>query len=589
LNIDGGVDLTTLLHDDFIQKYGTITLTNVPNAQGELRVLILFFFSEPTSDLKKIEKFARAMIWRCEEYEPDPSTIDPLRLCFTSHPRSGKLDVIGNFVDKHAFDEIISLHEEYLATNSTGSNHNPTSALQDEDEDPRETPIDLDPSEDQQAETENTEPAGEGFEEPAVEKQRCPPKEKGEYQADYIERVLKSTLDPEKGRPYFDLFAFNGEEGIVYYGEKHRFNNNNLDLILATFDEQDRPPSKATIVRRIVEIANRRKFYPITDYLTKQTWDGVSRIDHIAEHFLEDDDRYVTYADGTVDSYRKVLLKKWLVGAVRKVKTKGHWQNPMLVMSGEEGIGKSEMAKWLCSRLGKEYFVEMPIDPKSNDHRCLTGASLIWEVGELGSTTTHRDWEALKAFLTTRTFTVRRPYAPLPGPINNLCSFFGTHNPTDGPFLFGAGINRRFWVLNIIAIDWEYTKLDVNQVWAEANHLESNGFNCALTPEENLVREEVNRGHNIQNTFEDAVRQFCIIKPDQNTFTSSFELVSMLTRVGQCRGKSDRAIQMQLANAMNKLGVEQWTPIIDGKQQRGYRGITINYDAVRAFESKQKT
>ena len=74
-------------------------------------------------------------------------------------------------------------------------------------------------------------------------------------------------------------------------------------------------------------------------------------------------------------------------------------QNPMLVLDGDQDIGKSTFCKFLASPL-PELFVEDAIHPDDKEHHRYLATKWIWEVAELGATTRRQDQEAIKSFLT---------------------------------------------------------------------------------------------------------------------------------------------------------------------------------------------
>ena len=206
-------------------------------------------------------------------------------------------------------------------------------------------------------------------------------------------------------------------------------------------------------IRVISEVAGKNKYHPIKNYLDSLTHDGGNYIEELASYFSD------------VYGMFPVWLRKWLIGAVAKVYEAA--QNPMLVLDGPQGIGKSEFVRWLASPL-TEYYIESPINTNDKDCYIRLISNWIWEVSELGTTTRKSDYEALKAFLTTRKVTVRKPYGK--GDIERpaLASFIGTINNSSGIFSDPTG-SRRFLTSRIPTIVWDYSKdLEPDQIWAEA-------------------------------------------------------------------------------------------------------------------------
>ena len=149
------------------------------------------------------------------------------------------------------------------------------------------------------------------------------------------------------------------------------------------------------------------------DYILSLSWDGLPHIEEVANHFQDKDCVF------------HLWLRRWLLGAIGKALNND--QNRMLVLDGVQGIGKSYFAKWLSDPLEK-YFIEAPINTDDKDVFLRLSSKWIWEVSELGSTTRRADREAIKAFLTMREITIRRPYDRYDTHKSALASFIGTVN-----------------------------------------------------------------------------------------------------------------------------------------------------------------
>jgi predicted P-loop ATPase len=256
--------------------------------------------------------------------------------------------------------------------------------------------------------------------------------------------------------------------------------------------------SMAAVTDAYTMNAYHNRYHPIKDFLNALAWDGADHIAALAKHFTCSDTP-VVYSNGTTTSVIHAFLKRWLVGAVGKVYEQA--QNVTLTMAGPQGIGKSFVAKWLCSPM-RDFFNEGQLDPdgKETDRRLAT--TWIWEIGELGATTRRSDVNALKNKLTQETVKFRVPYGHSDVIKPVLTSFIGTVNPDGRGFLVDKTGNRRFAVVNITAIDHGYSKaIDAAQIWAQAVALYRAGEPWRLTPEERATQEGINAEH----TTEDAL------------------------------------------------------------------------------------
>jgi len=239
-------------------------------------------------------------------------------------------------------------------------------------------------------------------------------------------------------------------------------------------------------------VASQNAYHPLKDYFESLEWDGQDHIGKLAG-YVKDLHDPVAYNDGTKRTVFHAYLRRFLVGAVAKIYVDSA-QNPMLVMYGKQDDGKSTFAGWFSPK--KEWLKEGPLDPDSKEDMGDMRYKLIWEVGELGSTIRKADRDSLKRVLTQQTITMRNPYDRRPTDKPVVTSFIGTVNATESGFLNDASGNRRFNVVEIASLDWDYAKdVDVNQVWAQAYALFKAGEPYRLTEEEKMMRDKINHLH----------------------------------------------------------------------------------------------
>lgn len=314
----------------------------------------------------------------------------------------------------------------------------------------------------------------------------------------------------------------------------------------------------------IDEIAFHNKFHPIKDYLDSLTWDGKNHIEKLTSYF---NDQYGMFS---------TWLRKWLIGSCAKVFEAE--QNPMLVMDGPQGVGKSEFARWLASPM-MDYFIEAPINTDDKDCEIRLISYWIWEVSELGVTTRKADYEALKAFLTTRKVTVRKPYGKQDISKPALASFIGTINNSSGIFSDPTG-SRRFMTSKLIDIVWDYSKdIDSNDIWAEALAAYKDGEDWKLTPDEMKKSNEINIEYDVPDPIEGLLKKFFDLDPIRDDWwipTSDIVEVLKDSLKGNLRG-SDKSIQMDLGKTMTKLGHESKRDYNRNNQRvNGYTGIKLS-------------
>ena len=312
-----------------------------------------------------------------------------------------------------------------------------------------------------------------------------------------------------------------------------------------------------------VTFAKQNSYHPIQEYLNSLKYDGGNYISEVASYFV---DKY-----GMFDTW----LRRWLIGACAKVFEAE--QNRMLVLDGMQEIGKSEFIRWLASKM-KHYHIESSIEPDNKDHQLRLANKWIWEVSEFGATTRKSDYEALKAFLTTRTITVRKPYGHHDIVKPAMCSFIGTINNSSGIFADPTG-SRRFMVSHLLEIDYHgYLTIDVDNVWAEAMAAYLNGENWKLEGKERENSNEINEQYSIDNPIEDLIKKyFHVDKSHDDWWVSTIDILHVLENPneGALKGTT-QGNAMKLSSAMTKLGLEKVRGYNHSNQRVwGYKGLSF--------------
>jgi predicted P-loop ATPase len=302
------------------------------------------------------------------------------------------------------------------------------------------------------------------------------------------------------------------------------------------------------------------RYHPIRNYLTGLKFAGSDPITELASYFVDEKGVFPTW------------LRRWLIGACARVMAAE--QNRMLVLDGVQGLGKDYFAKWLCNPLN-EYFYEGPIMPDEKDCRLRLLSTWIWDVNELGGTTRRSDREALKAFLTIQTVRERKPYGhfDIQGPA--MASFIGTVN-NEGGILNDPTGHRRYMIAKLTQIDWAYSKMDVDQVWAQAFDLYLSGETWRLEGDEAKLANDINDEYQTVDIVEETIKKYFIVDANNTSdWMSSREILDVLK--DPLTGNLKTGIEIDLrkmASALVKLGLGN--PVlrrVNGQGMRGYFGI----------------
>jgi len=325
----------------------------------------------------------------------------------------------------------------------------------------------------------------------------------------------------------------------------------------------------------VIAQAAKQRRHPMREYLDTLTWDGA---DHIAQlsSFISCAGEPIHYPDGTQRTAFHAFFRRWLVGAVAKIRGDGDAcrGNFVLTLAGRQGAGKSHLASWLCPN--PAWFVDKGVNPDDKDDRVKRSTVLVWEIGELGATTKRADVEALKGFITAPTVSERKAYGRTDTQKPAIASYIGTVNSSG--FLADDTGNRRFAVADVAGIDWAYTKVNRRQMWAQAVALwNADSTSWRLSEQEVVHRDEANRAHGVVTAVGEALSR--AFTPDSSD-TQAWNGLEILDRLrlfgGLMAGGDDNRRLRELAGALRDWGieVERKRDKVTGKIQRVYTGLT---------------
>lgn len=313
-------------------------------------------------------------------------------------------------------------------------------------------------------------------------------------------------------------------------------------------------------------LAVMNKYHPVREYLDSLQWDG-------RQHFIA----LMSKLEMT-SPLAEVFWRKFLIGSIAKI-LHGH-QNYMLVLLGGQGKGKSRLVRWLCPL--PHLFHEGPIAPDNKDDQIRLINNWLWEVAELDSTTKRSERSALKYFITMKQVKVRVPYGRYDIDKTAAASMIGTINNDGSGFLNDPTGNRRFAVVHLEDIGWDYeTTVDVNQLWAELYQAYKDGEAWELTRHEQEIQSEINNTHLTASPLEDLLLEWFEVDPSQDErFMSTMDILEKLELCG-LKGEQFRN-KMELGTVLTKLGLKQTQRRVNNKRQRGYVGIwPVNMNEVK--------
>lgn len=240
-------------------------------------------------------------------------------------------------------------------------------------------------------------------------------------------------------------------------------------------------------------ISDRHRYHPVLDWIRSRPWDGVSRVEAIAATLESPMNAWL----------KRQLLLRWLLSAVAAITTPGGLAaHGVLVLSGDQGIGKTSWVKSLVPADLKAVKEGALIDPAAKDTVLAAVSHWLVELGELGATFRKADIDRLKAFVTTSVDKIRRPYDRVESTLPRRTVFFGSVN--DRHYLVDDTGNRRWWTIPVTAIDYHHA-IDTQQLFAEILQMLGEGAQHWLTPDELAGLNALNEDHRSVDPVEEAI------------------------------------------------------------------------------------
>lgn len=200
-------------------------------------------------------------------------------------------------------------------------------------------------------------------------------------------------------------------------------------------------------------------YHPVREYLKNLVWDGKERVETLfCRHFGTEDTPLV-----------RAMTRKWMCAAVARVMRPGCKFDNMLVLTGDQNLGKSSFVRILS----RGWYNDSKIDMTSKEGYDALQGSWVVELAELASIR-RQDVETVKTFLSKSEDTFRPAYARYKKTFLRQCVFLGTTNEKE--FLRDRTGNRRFWPIPVRKrADLTTLESEVDQLWAEARVLWAKG------------------------------------------------------------------------------------------------------------------
>ena len=220
---------------------------------------------------------------------------------------------------------------------------------------------------------------------------------------------------------------------------------------------------KISELRSVIHSDFSKEYDPFKSYFGKlPAWDGET--DHIA--------RLAATVSTNRPEYWLNCLRKWLVAVVACAIDEGKENHTVLLLSGDQGLGKTTWCRNLVPPELRRYTYSGNLDPASKDSSLLLSDCILIVLDEL-SGQSRMELNRLKAMITKNYVRERRAYAHNAETYDRRASFAATVN--DSQVLTDRTGSRRFLCFEASRIDY-LSPVDYKGVYAQALALYKDGF-----------------------------------------------------------------------------------------------------------------
>jgi predicted P-loop ATPase len=306
--------------------------------------------------------------------------------------------------------------------------------------------------------------------------------------------------------------------------------------------------------------AQKNTYSPVRDYLNSVVGMEPINLESLAERYF-----------GTDNPLHAVLLKRTLIAAVARVFKPGCKVDTLCILQGEQGFLKSTYWQTLA---GETWFTDNLSEANEKDEKLKLRRYWILEFSEFETAYKRKEVEQLKAFLSSRIDSLRRPYGRAIEDFPRTSVFVGSTNRQE--FLHDPTGERRYWVIPVSKkIPIQMLEEERDRIWAGAVAAYKSGEQWWLTPEEDELLAQANKNWQSSDTWEADVLNYLQAK-------SICTVSELLTKVIQIElAKQGKAEQMRLSDILRRNGwVRTKQKRIEGKVQRYWERVVTGGDGV---------
>lgn len=258
--------------------------------------------------------------------------------------------------------------------------------------------------------------------------------------------------------------------------------------------------SRPKIESALMEVFDTNKYNPIIDYLNSVEWDGIKRVERLFIDLLDADDTELN----------KYMTKVWFIAAVKRIFEPGCKFDNMIVLQGEQGIGKSS----ICDLISLKYSNNVSLNEVGNkDLINKLNRTWIAVVDELDSFN-KKEMSNIKTFISNTKDTARLAFGKYAETYPRHCVFIGSTNDTTFLRDNTSVVERRFWVIKCNKKNKDgrifevLTQEYINQLWAESVYYYKENPNMYLDITQDFMDDFANEMMQFKTFNDDSVIEY---------------------------------------------------------------------------------
>ena len=313
-------------------------------------------------------------------------------------------------------------------------------------------------------------------------------------------------------------------------------------------------------------IAKQHAYHPVLDFLDGMIWDGVERLSTWMAEYLG--------ADGS--DYTSAVARKFLIGAVARIRDPGCQCDSFPILEGMQGAGKSSTMR----RLFEPWFSDELADLGGKDAAMQVAGTWCIEISELDALS-RPEASKIKAFISRRIDRFRPPYGRRVIEHPRASVFCATTNC--GSYLKDETGARRVWPIRCGTIKLDGLLAVRDQLFAEADVAYRKGESWWLNDDQvRFAAEEQQADRYVGDAWSDAVLEYMALCKHEATVA---EILVEAVAIGIDR--QDQVSQNRIARILVANGYERCqrrVPVKPGssetRRQWFYRKREVQLDVV---------